>query len=196
MTEPSAGQQSAPPKLWVRLYGQWMVRLEQALVLVFLAVTVGGATLDLLRVFDDSTAVQAVVFGAAFYLCLFGAVIATRRSNHIAIDAITPRLNETKKRWIEGVLHILSAGLAIGLTVLAYRFVFVEMPAEAEFLKGEKDWFWNRRLWYSPTVVAFGWIALHFLVMGAIWLSGKSLQEIGLAPESDSGHETLAEEGV
>ncbi len=186
MSEEAANAGSSD-HFWVRLYGRWLLKVEQAIILVFLTVMVLGATLVLFDAFEDGTAARLVVFAAAFHLCLFGAVIATRRTHHIAVDAITPRFSPKGRRWVEGVLLVVSGLFAVYLTFLAYRFVFHTTPADKEFLAGGNSWVWNRRLWYAPAVIAFGWMALHFLVIGAVRVSGRDPVALGLTGTSEPG---------
>ena len=166
----------------IRLYGSWLARLETAIIIFFLAVVVFGSLGVLFGLFSDASTAQLVVYACAFHLCLFGAVSATRQSNHIAVDAITPHLKPRLRRWIEGVLLVGSGVVSVILTCLAYEFIFGVIPAEDLLIKDGEGAIWSRRLWYSPVVIALAWIALHFLVMGTLRLTGKDPVALGLAP--------------
>jgi TRAP-type C4-dicarboxylate transport system permease small subunit len=166
----------------VRIYGSWLARLETFLIVFFLGVVVLGSLGVLFGLFADASTAQLVVYACAFHLCLFGAVSATRQSNHIAVDAITPHLKPTVQRWVEGVLLVGSGVVAVILTRLAYDFIFGVIPADDLLVKDGEGAIWSRRLWYSPVVIALAWIALHFFVMGALRLAGKDPVALGIAP--------------
>ena len=186
-----------PTSFWIQLYGRLLLRVEYAIVLIFFTAMVLGATLHLFDAFEDASAAQLVVFATAFYLCLFGAVIATRRSHHIAVDAITPRLAPKIRRRVEGALLVVSGGVVVYLTALASTYIFGEaVQADATFLSGDERWFWRRRLWYAPTVSGFGLMALHFLVIGGIKLSGRDPAALGVTGESKPQETTTPAEGL
>ncbi len=179
------------------VYGVYLERLERLVVtLLVLAVVVGGLLLTAGRnlgvTLTDASTLQTAVFGLTFYLCLFGAILATRRASHIAIDIVTPRLPARVRLRVEGVLMLVSAAVTLYLAREAWRYVAQFVPEDATFIPGADSALWSLRGWRWPTGLCFAWMALHFLVGGAVRLAGHHPERLGLtgtrpapAPTSD-----------
>lgn len=168
---PTADPQDAAPTFdssLGRFWNQGLAKIEGTLVVGLLLVVVGGSLSLIFEVSQDSDVITTVVFAAVFYLCLFGAVIATRRSNHIAVDAITPRLEPRTRRALEGALLILAGGVTVVIAMGAYEYIFELMDPDAQYLKDKSGALWSKRLWWAPLPLFFAWAALHFFVTGGL----------------------------
>jgi C4-dicarboxylate transporter, DctM subunit len=151
-----------------KVWGDWLARIEQVIVVSLLLVVVFGSLALIIDFSQDSDVITTVVYAAVFYLCLFGAVIATRRMNHIAVDAITPRLEPRLRLGIEGSLLVLAGLVTVAIAAGSYEYVFDTMDAESRYLKDKDGFLWLKRVWWAPMPLFFGWAALHFFVTGGM----------------------------
>lgn len=154
-----------------RFYDGPLASLERGIVVLLATVVVlGGLYLTVGRgikvTLIDAATIQTVVFLLTFYLALFGGVLATRRWNHIAIDAVTPHLKPDFRHRLEGVLGVVSGVVALGIAFSAFRYVFTIVDADAEIIPGLEGAIWSARLWRFPIGLCFVWISIHFFVGG------------------------------
>ena len=97
---------------------------------------------------------------------LLGAVLATARDNHIALDAIGYLLQRKLKLFI----HLLTDGFCVVVSIFLFRATLLFIKSEIEFggpgLFGLDTW-----LWFLIFPIAFGMILLHFSIDAAatIW---------------------------
>ncbi|MEN8200236.1 MAG: TRAP transporter small permease [Thermodesulfobacteriota bacterium] len=90
---------------------------------------------------------------------LLGAVVATRKRKHIAIDVLGYLAPERVKPWIDLLIDLFSSLVALLLTWAAVIFVRNEALYGGSTLFDIPSWIWNL---IFP--VAFGFISLHFLL--------------------------------
>ena len=64
--------------------------------------------------FWDPFAAHKMVYALTFYVGLFGAVLATRKGKHIAIDVASPYLKPETKQKIDVLLFLVAAFAAVG----------------------------------------------------------------------------------
>jgi len=90
---------------------------------------------------------------------LLGAVLATARDNHIALDAIGYLLQRKLKLWV----HLLTDGFCVIVSIFLFRATLLFMQSEIEYggagLFGLDTW-----LWFLIFPIAFGMILLHFSI--------------------------------
>jgi TRAP-type C4-dicarboxylate transport system permease small subunit len=97
---------------------------------------------------------------------LLGAVLATARDNHIALDAIGYLLQRKLKLWV----HLLTDGFCVIVSIFLFRATILFMQSEIEYggssLFGLDSW-----LWFLIFPIAFGMILLHFSidVITTVW---------------------------
>jgi TRAP-type C4-dicarboxylate transport system permease small subunit len=88
---------------------------------------------------------------------LLGAVLATARDNHIALDAIGYLLQRKLKLWV----HLLTDGFCVIVSIFLFRATILFIKSEIEYggsgLFGLDSW-----LWFLIFPIAFGMILLHF----------------------------------
>ena len=108
---------------------------ELALVTALTALVVAGALLvavsgwvdprPLTRLvgIDDLSLLQTLVYNLTLLLCLFGAVIASRRASHIAVDAVTPHLRPAIRLRVEGAMSLLAGVVALWIAKTGYEYV-------------------------------------------------------------------------
>ena len=97
---------------------------------------------------------------------LLGAVLATARDNHIALDAIGYLLQRRLKLWV----HLLTDSFCVIVSVFLFRATLLFIKSEIEYggpgLFGLDTW-----LWFLIFPIAFGFILLHFSIDAAttVW---------------------------
>ena len=97
---------------------------------------------------------------------LLGAVLATARDNHIALDAIGYLLQRKMKLWV----HLLTDVFCVVVSIFLFRATLLFIQSEIEYggpgLFGLDSW-----LWFLIFPIAFGMILLHFSIDAAstIW---------------------------
>ena len=136
----------------------------------------------------DAPTIQTLVFVLSFYLCMAGGILATRRATHIRIDAITPHLPEAFRLRLEGFLMLLSAGVSAFIAKASWEYVS-HIRDDAMLIPGLDGTMWQASTWRWPLGVCFSWIALHFLVGGAVRIAGYTAEEAGIAV-ADADHFT------
>ena len=104
------------------------------------------------------------------YLCLLGAVIATRKCKHIAVDAITPHLSDRVRHKLEGILMLIGA---VSVSIVAYKAGEVPEKTVSSSLR-------------IPVMIAFFNIGFHFAVTGVARLMGIILGDVE-GPLEESG---------
>jgi TRAP-type C4-dicarboxylate transport system permease small subunit len=97
---------------------------------------------------------------------LLGAVLATARNNHIALDAVSYLLQRRLKLWV----HLLVDGFCVLVSVFLFRATLLFIKSEIEYggpgLFGLDTW-----LWFLIFPLAFGMILLHFSIDAVSTLS-------------------------
>jgi len=175
----------------VFLYGKLLRWIEWGLLVVLTLVVVTLSMMTLISSsfgveLGDGPTIQTVTYALCFYLCLFGGVLATRRANHIAVDAITPHLKPAVRLRLEGVLQLVAGVASVWLAKTAWAYAYETVQDDARFIPGTvSDWFLTR-FWVWPTGVCFSWMALHFFVGGLVRVAGKRPVDLGLAPPTHS----------
>ena len=148
-------------------------RLEWATVTVLLTVVVLVSVIEIISRntgvhFWDPFAAHKLVYAFTFYLGLFGAVMATRKGKHIAIDVASPYLNPKTKQKIDVLLFLIAAYACVHLAHAAHVFVTESIEPGRPYVESQHGVaLWEERLWRWPITPAFGLMAIHF-VMGAI----------------------------
>jgi TRAP-type C4-dicarboxylate transport system permease small subunit len=137
--------------------------LEEGLVCLFLAaMLLLFCTQIFLRVFFTSGIVWAdpLLRYLVLWTGMMGAVVATRRGKHIAIDVVSHLLPKRVMLWLYVVLDIFSVAVSAVLTYASALFVRNEATfGGVQSLLGLDSWQLNL---IFP--VAFGLITLRFLV--------------------------------
>ena len=159
---------------------------EVWLVLILLFVVILATFLNILdRNFGldlwEYAIVEKMVYSFTFFIGLFGGVIASRRAKHIAIDAVTHFLPTRTRAGLAVVLQLIGAMTCFMLTYAAYDWLYSTIEEHVTLLEGRTEWWLSTRLWRWPTVIAFGWMGLHFLVN-----AGRFYYDFVKPPERES----------
>ena len=89
---------------------------------------------------------------------MFGAVVASREKQHIAIDLLSRFLQENVAKWMRRLLSLAAFCICSLLCWEGYRFVVDEASFGGRVLLGIPSWLQN-----TVFPLAFGLMALHFL---------------------------------
>jgi TRAP-type C4-dicarboxylate transport system permease small subunit len=105
---------------------------------------------------------------------IFGAVVATRKGRHIAIDVASYLVPGKVQPWLHLVIHFFSTGVGAVLFWAAVVFVRNEALFGGQELLGVPSWAWT-----MVFPIGFFLITFHFgsaLVQDVLKLSGRSPQ--------------------
>jgi TRAP-type C4-dicarboxylate transport system permease small subunit len=156
-------------RVHIPFYDDVLKILEVWILMALLFLVVGATFLNILdRNFSlglwEYAVVEKMVYSFTFFLGLYGGVVASRRAKHIAIDAVTHFLKPWLCSCVSVFLQLVGAATCMVLSYAAYRWLYDTVDADATLLGGRTEWWLNVRMWRWPVIVAFGWMALHFLV--------------------------------
>ena len=142
-----------------------IIRVEEILVSILLTVMILLACYQIgLRWFTSGGLVwiDPLLRYLVLWSGLMGAVLATARDNHIALDAIGYLLQRRLKLWV----HLLTDGFCVIVSVFLFRATLLFIKSEIEYggpgLFGLHTW-----LWFVIFPIAFGMILLHFSIDAA-----------------------------
>jgi TRAP-type C4-dicarboxylate transport system permease small subunit len=90
---------------------------------------------------------------------LLGAVLATARDNHIALDAVGYLLHDRLKQGVRLIVHL----FCVVVSVFLFRATLIFIKSEFEY--GGPDLFGlSTGMWYLIFPIAFGLILAHFSI--------------------------------
>ncbi len=121
------------------LFTRVVTRIEDFLIAFFLGTMV---VMVLLQVFMRNFFQSGVPGGddlirhLVLWIAFVGAGIATRSKSHVRIDVLTHFVGNDKKRYLDVLVSLFSAGVSTVLAVAAFQFVQIEfeMQAHSRFL--------------------------------------------------------------
>jgi len=146
-----------------------IIRLEEVLLSILLTAMIMLACYQIgLRWFTSGGLpwIDPLLRYLVLWSGLLGAVLATAKDNHIALDAIGYLLNRRLKLWV----HLLTTVFCVAVSFFLFRATILFIRSEYEFsvtsLFGVDSW-----LWYLIFPIAFGLILLHFTTDGVatVW---------------------------
>jgi len=162
---------SAPPSS-LRLIVSFAEKIEQlVLTLILLVLIVLACYQILIRwltsggvVWIDPLLRYLVLWGG-----LLGAVLATSKGNHIALDVIGYLVPRQLKKWLTLVTLCFSVVVSAFLFRAALLFIQSEMEFGGTTLFGISSWIWNL---IFP--IATGLICIHFFLSALLIITGSS----------------------
>ncbi|MFV0436716.1 MAG: TRAP transporter small permease [Desulfopila sp.] len=157
-----------------------LARLEELALCLMLAAMIGLACLQIaLRTFTGGGMLWAdpLLRYLVLWSGLLGAVMATSRNEHIAIDLAAYLVPERLLPLVRLTCQLFSLLTAAALTWAAILFLQTEIEFGGPGLLAIKSWVWNL---IFP--LAFGLITLRYLIL----LIGTALALIRRAPETET----------
>lgn len=146
-----------------------IIKLEEVLLSILLTVMILLACYQIgLRWFTSGGLawIDPLLRYLVLWSGLLGAVLATARDNHIALDAVSYLLQRQLKLWV----HLLIDAFCVLVSVFLFRATLLFIKSEIEYggpgLFGLDTW-----LWFLIFPIAFGMILLHFSIDAAatVW---------------------------
>ena len=160
---------------------QGLQRLEEACVAILLLAMIGLSASDIfLRLFFDSgiSWAQPVVKVLVLWLALFGALLATRSNQHIAVDVLGRLLKGRSRRVAHTVATTLAALVCGVLAFHAYRFVAGTFDYDDRFLNEIPAW-WIQ----SIMPAAFALMSLRFAGHAVGYIAVRGYRPAGVDVE-------------
>lgn len=159
------------------MMSRFLTLLEEGLICLLLTVMVSLACVQIvMRQFFSGGFLWAdpLLRNLVLWSGMVGAVVATRKGKHIAMDIVSFLLPDSVKPWLQIVIHIFSLLVAAVLTWTSIVFVRNEALLGGEELLAIPNWGWGL---IFP--VAFSLITFHFAIAAVgdfLKLAGKSPQ--------------------
>ena len=151
----------APPSLAHRILNR-IIKCEEVLVTLLLTAMILLACYQIgLRWFTSGGLpwIDPLLRYLVLWSGLLGAVLATAKNDHIALDAISYLLQRKLKLWV----HLLTDGFCVIVSIFLLRATLLFIQSEIEYggssLFGLDSW-----LWFLIFPIAFGMILLHFCI--------------------------------
>lgn len=146
--------------------GEWIVRVEDALVALMLFGLVGISCAQILRrsLFQDGW-IHADAIGRTLvlWIALMGALAAVRTTQHVAIDLLDKAAPPPLRRVMGVLSNLLASVFCAAMAWLALGLLRMDLVAGVEWLPGIAS------AWaYSAIPLCFGLMALRF-VGAAAW---------------------------
>ena len=149
----------------------WVHRLEDGLiVLVVLMMVVLAVAQIVLRNVAGTGLVWAdpLLRNAVLWIGLLGAMIASRKDEHIRIDLAGSFLPERLRPWLTGVVDLFTAGVCLLTAWYGLDFVIDEREFGGSGFAGIPSW-----LLQAVIPLGFAVIALRYLVLFGLGLVGR-----------------------
>lgn len=146
---------------------RFLLSIEDGLIVLILLLMIGLAVYQIVlrNVFGSSLVwVEPLLRNAVLWIGLLGAMIASRRDEHIRIDLLNNYLSPAAKRWL-AVLVDLFTCVICGL-VAGYSAVFVvqeEMAYGTQAFSGMPSWVLQAIIPFGFAVIALRYLALFVL---------------------------------
>jgi TRAP-type C4-dicarboxylate transport system permease small subunit len=137
---------------------KWIHKLEDGLLVSALISMLLVAVLQIiLRNFFDAGIFWAELFLRilVLWVAMLGAMVATRESSHISIDAFSRYLHPNMKKLVAFVTQVFSA--IICFTVAYYAVEFVQYEFEDQTIA-----FANVPTWLCQSIIPFGFFVMGF----------------------------------
>lgn len=118
-------------------------RVEEAMLALLLGVIIGLSTLQIvLRNFFDSGFVwiDPLLRSLVLWITFLGALAATSRGRHIAIDAVSRVLPPSRRGTLARATCLMAGLICVGLANAGYEYIGVEKQFEAHAFLGLPIW--------------------------------------------------------
>ena len=132
--------------------------------------------------------IEKMIYSSIFFIGVFGAVIASRRVEHIAIDAVAHFLPQRVRYGLSCLLQMVAAVVCFLLARACIAWILDVIGADATLLAGRTEWWLKTRLWRWPIAIGLGLMSLHFFVNGVRFgISTVKMEEPKAASDEAEG---------
>lgn len=118
-------------------------RLEEVLLgsLIIIMVLLGALQILFRNILSISLFwIDPLLRHMVLWIALLGASVATKEDRHISIDLLSGRLPPRSRSWVQGVIHLVAAGVCFLLILPAVRFVQEEYTMGRSLALGIPIW--------------------------------------------------------
>lgn len=147
----------------MRRLARWLNYLEDGLIVLILLMMIGLAVYQIVlrNVFSSSLVwVEPLLQNAVLWIGLLGAMIASRRDEHIRIDLINTWLKPAARRWLAMAVDLFTCAVCAVVAWYSMLFLFEEMRQGGYAFPGVPSW-----VLQSMIPIGFSVISVRYLIM-------------------------------
>lgn len=150
----------------MRRLTRWLNHLEDGLIVLILMVMIGLAVYQIVlrNVFSSSLVwVEPLLQNAVLWIGLLGAMIASRRDEHIRIDLINTWLKPEARRWLAMVVDLFTCAVCAIVAWYSMLFLFEEMGQGGNAFPGVPSWILQAMIPIGFSVISVRYLIMFFL---------------------------------
>lgn len=155
---------SKAPNLFIKII-RMLERVEDGILISLLLAMIGLAVIQiLLRNFFETGILWAdpLIRNLVLWIGLIGAMIASRKHNHITIDIISRYLPKTAKRVSMLAVSIFTAGICAVMAFYSFNFVMMEKTDAIPAFARVPAWICESIIPFAFAVISLRYIFLFF----------------------------------
>lgn len=145
---------------------RWLNHFEDALIVLTLVLMIGLAVYQIVlrNLFSSSLVwVEPLLQNAVLWIGLLGAMIASRRDEHIRIDLLNNLLSAEARRWLSMVLDLFTSAVCAVVAWYSMHFLFGEMSAGGNAFPGVPAWTLQAMIPIGFAVISMRYLIMFFL---------------------------------
>ena len=150
----------------MRRLARWLNHLEDGLIVLILLVMIGLAVYQIIlrNVFSSSLVwVEPLLQNSVLWIGLLGAMIASRRDEHIRIDLINSWLKPSARRWLAMVVDLFTCAVCAVVAWHSMLFLFDEMRQGGNAFPGVPSWMLQAMIPIGFSVISVRYLIMFFL---------------------------------
>lgn len=150
----------------MRRLARWLNHIEDGLIVLILVMMIGLAVYQILlrNLFSSSLVwVEPLLQNAVLWIGLLGAMIASRRDEHIRIDLVHNWLSVESRRWLAMVLDLFTSAVCAVVAWYSMQFLFGEMESGGNAFPGVPAWILQAMIPIGFAVIAVRYLIMFFL---------------------------------
>jgi C4-dicarboxylate transporter, DctQ subunit len=147
----------------MRRFARWLNHLEDGLIVLILMAMIGLAVYQIVlrNMFGSSMVwVEPLLQNGVLWIGMLGAMIASRRDEHIRIDLLHNYLPAKARRWLAVVIDLFTCVICAVVAWYSAGFLISEMEFGGQALPGVPSWVLQLII-----PVGFAVISLRYLIM-------------------------------
>lgn len=150
----------------MRRLARWLNHFEDGLIVLILLMMIGLAVYQIVlrNVFSSSLVwVEPLLQNAVLWIGLLGAMIASRRDEHIRIDLINTWLKPEARRWLAMVVDLFTCAVCAVVAWHSMLFLFEEMQQGGNAFPGVPSWVLQAMIPVGFSVISVRYLIMFFL---------------------------------
>lgn len=150
----------------MRRLARWLNHLEDGLIVLILLMMIGLAVYQIVlrNVFSSSLVwVEPLLQNAVLWIGLLGAMIASRRDEHIRIDLINTWLKPGARRWLAMLVDLFTCAVCAVVAWYSMLFLFEEMGQGGNAFPGVPSWILQAMIPIGFSVISVRYLIMFFL---------------------------------